>query len=58
MSKEESILRYKASMSVFKRWAETGLITQDELLKIDTIIAAKYNLSSCSIYREFASYIA
>jgi hypothetical protein len=52
MSKEEAVLRYKASMSVFKKWASEGLISEEELLAIDTIIAEKYGVSSSSIYRE------
>lgn len=52
MSKEEALLRYKTSMSVFKKWADEGLITEKELLDIDTIIAEKYRVSLSSIYRE------
>ena len=52
MSKEEAILRYKASMSIFKKWATEGLISEEELLAIDTMMAEKYGLSLSSIYRE------
>lgn len=52
MNKEEAILRYKASMSVFKKWAVDGLIGADDLLAIDTKIAEKYGVSLSSIYRE------
>jgi hypothetical protein len=52
VSKEEAILRYKASLSVFKNWAASGLISREELLTIDTMIAKKYGLSLSSIYRE------
>ena len=52
MIKEEAILGYKTSMSVFKGWRENGLISGEELSEIDTIIANKYGISSCSIYRE------
>jgi len=52
MGKEEAVLRYKTSMSVFKKWAADGLFSADELLAIDTIIADKYGVSLSSIYRE------
>jgi hypothetical protein len=52
MSKNDAVLRYKAAMSVFKSWRESGLISAEELSAIDTMLAQKYGLSSCSIYRE------
>ena len=52
MNKEEAILNYKTAMSVFKNWHSDGLMSDEELLKIDTIIAEKYGVSLLSIYRE------
>ena len=52
MSKEDAILHYKAAMAVFKNWLATGVISTTDLLQIDTILAQKYGLSSCSIYLE------
>lgn len=52
MSKEEAIFRYKASMAVFKNWLDDGVITDADLLLIDTMLAQKYGLSSCSIFLE------
>lgn len=52
MSKDEAVLRYKASMAVFKRWLAQGVITEDDLKEIDTMLAQKYGLSSCSIFLE------
>ena len=52
MSKDEAILRYKASMSVFKKWLDGGVITQADLRSIDTMLAQKYGLSSRSIFLE------
>ena len=52
MSKEEAILRYKSAMAVFKNWHADGVISNDDLLAIDTMLAQKYGLSSCSIYLE------
>jgi len=52
MSKDEAILRYKTSMSVFRKWLSDGAITEADLMEIDTMLAAKYGLSSCSIFLE------
>ncbi len=52
MSKEDALLRYKASMAVFKGWLTRGAITQDDLLTLNTVFAQKYGLSLCSIYLE------
>ena len=52
MSKEEAILRYKTSMAVFKKWRSEGVINDADLLAIDTLLAEKYGLSSCSIFLE------
>ena len=52
MSKADAILRYKASMAVFKSWLAVGVISDADLLAIDTILAQKYGLSTCSIFLE------
>ena len=52
MSKKDAILRYKSSMAVFKNWLAEGVISDADLLKIDTILAQKYGLSTCSIFLE------
>ena len=52
MSKEDAILRYKASMVVFKNWLATGMISDTDLLEINTILAQKYGLSTRSIFLE------
>ena len=52
MSKDDAILRYKAAMAVFKNWLATGVISDTDLLEINTILAQKYGLSSCSIFLE------
>lgn len=51
MSKQEALLHYKAAMAIFRKWHGDSIITREELTAIDTIIAEKYGLSSCSIYR-------
>lgn len=54
MGKQEAVLRYKAAMSVFKKWFADRIINEKELLEIDTIISKKYGLSLASIYRQNA----
>jgi hypothetical protein len=49
--KRTAVMLYKATLSVFKKWLVQGLITQADYDVIDTIVAEKYGLSSCSIYR-------
>ncbi|NLW73755.1 MAG: hypothetical protein GX057_02505 [Clostridiales bacterium] len=51
MSKERTIIHYTVALTVFRKWLAEGIITEEELTKIETIIAEKYGLSSCSIYR-------
>ena len=52
MRKEEAVFSYKAAMAVFKNWLSEGVISNDDLLAIDTKLAQKYGLSSCSIFLE------
>jgi hypothetical protein len=53
VDKLEAIILYKTAMAIFKGWRENGLISDEELLAIDPRLAAKYGVSSCSIYREY-----
>ena len=48
----ENIASYKASLSVFKKWHEDGIISQTELAAAETRIAQKYGLNEGSIFRE------
>lgn len=52
MDKNNAVLDYKTSLSIFKNWVANGLITSDELLSIDTMLAKKYGIPENSIYRE------
>ena len=54
MSKALALIHYTAAMAVFKNWLVAGIINEDELIKIETIIAEKYGLSIRSIYRQSA----
>ena len=42
---------YLASMLQAKNMLSQGVISSDDYIKIDTIIAEKYGISSCSLYR-------
>ena len=43
--------RYLASMLQAKRMLEMGILTPEDYAHIDTIMAKKYGISSCSLYR-------
>jgi hypothetical protein len=58
MSKYDAILRYKTSMSIFKKWLADGVITKADLLTIDAILAEKYGFSPCSIFLEKTCYFS
>lgn len=42
---------YLASMLQAKKMLSQGILTPEDYAKIDTIIAEKYGISSCSLYR-------
>lgn len=46
--------RYLAAMFQAKRMLSLGILTPEDYAKIDTKIAEKYDISSCSIYRQKA----
>jgi len=45
------VLAYSAAMLQAEKMRELGLVSAKEYAEIDTIIAKKYGISSCSIYR-------
>lgn len=52
MSKALAVIHYATAMVVFKKWLTVGVISADELINIEIIIAEKYGLSARSIYRQ------
>lgn len=46
----EAVTSYKASMKQAQIMLERGLISADDYAKIDTKLAKKYGLNSCSVY--------
>lgn len=51
---ERKIISYRTVMSLAKSMQNQGVITAEEYAEIDTIMAKKYGLSSCTIFREIA----
>lgn len=45
------IFRYQTVMAWVRNLLNQSLITRKEYAKIDTMIARKYGISSCSIFR-------
>ena len=48
----ERVLGYKSAMAQARRMLSEGIINEAEYTIIDTTMAEKYGLSSCSIFRE------
>lgn len=51
MSKEQAIIHYRTAMTIFRKWLAEGIITEEDLMKIETSLAKKYGLLPGSIYR-------
>lgn len=52
MQKEKyrSIMMYKMMIGILEKWMQSGIISEEEYLKMNTMIAEKYGLNSCSIF--------
>lgn len=46
------LMLYKTSMNQAKTMLEKGFISADDYFEINTILAGKYGLNSCSIFAE------
>lgn len=51
---KKKIAAYRTAMSIVKSMLNEGVITAKEYAIIDTMMAEKYGLSSCTIFREIA----
>lgn len=51
---ERKIISYRMVMSMVKSMLKQSIITAEEYAEIDTIMAKKYGVSSCTIFREIA----
>ena len=54
----QNIFNYKNAMAQAKKLLESGVINKEEYSDIDTMMAEKYGISSCSIFREITGYIS
>lgn len=50
----DNIMDYKISISVFRNFLKVGLMTNEEFGQAEQILAEKYGISLCSIFREIA----
>jgi len=46
-----SVLKYKTTLVLLDKMVSQGIINRQEHTQIDTMLAEKYCISSCSIYR-------
>lgn len=54
MNNYENICAYKRTMLIVNNLLINGIISAEDYRKIDKIIADKYGINSCSIYRKNA----
>lgn len=52
MNNYENICAYKRTMLIANNLLVSGIISAEDYRKIDKVIADKYGINSCSIYRE------
>lgn len=50
----DNIMNYKISIAVFRNFLKMGLMTSEEFGQAEQILAEKFGLSLCSIFRENA----
>ena len=48
---QSRLLRYRTSTAVFRSMAENGILTEADYQKCCDILAGKYGISLCSIFR-------
>lgn len=47
----QRLTTYQTAMTLARNMLQRGIINEDDYRKIDTIIAKKHRVSSCSIFR-------
>lgn len=47
-----AVCGYKSAMAQARLMLSKGILTESEYLEIDTMMAEKYGLSSCSLFRD------
>ena len=48
---QDRLMRYRTSTAVFRTMVSSGILTEDDYAKSCEILAKKYGLSLCSIFR-------
>lgn len=52
MNREQGLIHYLLAIAAYKKWLETGFITEREYRDIESLAAQRYRLASNSMYRE------
>ncbi len=58
MTKMDAVIRYNASLTIFKNWLAEGVISEDEFQIINELLATKYGLSFSSIFLNKTCYLS
>ena len=58
MTKMDAVIRYNASLAIFKNWLAEGVINEDEFQIINELLATKYGLSFSSIFLNKTCYLS
>jgi hypothetical protein len=52
MTKQDAVVRYRATLAVYKSLQKSGLLLASELCALETMLCEKCGLSLSSIYRD------
>ena len=52
MADEKALMCYQATMRIARQWLGSGLITEGDYEKFDTIVTEKFGVSARSIWRD------
>ena len=58
MTKMDAVIRYNASLAIFKKWFAEGVINEDEFQRVNELLATKYGLSFSSIFLNKTCYLS
>lgn len=48
-------MMYKMMIGILKKWMQSGIILEEEYLRMNTMIAEKYGLNLCVIFIDCAA---
>ena len=55
MADDKALMYYLSTMRIARQWLGSGLITDSDYEKFDTIVAEKFGVSTRSIWRDINS---